>query len=92
MSWQEYVDTQLINPEPKVADAAGIYDLQGNPWAYSAGFAVSSAHTTTVGLPKCTSHTRARTHTHARTHARAPPSLPGPCSRGEQPSRDGQPW
>lgn len=38
MSWQQYVDTNLIGAG--CATAAGIYDLQGNPWAYSPGFAV----------------------------------------------------
>lgn len=40
MSWQAYVDTNLISTGS--VTAAGIYDLQGNPWAYSAGFAVSA--------------------------------------------------
>lgn len=38
MSWQAYVDTNLVGSG--MVTAAGIYDLQGNPWAYSAGFAV----------------------------------------------------
>ena len=38
MSWQAYVDDNLI--KSGMVTAAGIYDLQGNPWAYSAGFAV----------------------------------------------------
>ena len=45
MSWQEYVDTNLLGS--KVISAAGIYDLTGNPWAYSAGFAAQVAE---VGL------------------------------------------
>ena len=40
MSWQAYVDTNLVSTGS--VTAAGIYDLQGNPWAYSAGFAVSA--------------------------------------------------
>ena len=40
MSWQAYVDTNLVGTG--TVTAAGIYDLQGNPWAYSAGFAVSA--------------------------------------------------
>ena len=38
MSWQAYVDANLI--ASGMVSAGGIYDLQGNPWAYSAGFAV----------------------------------------------------
>tara|TARA_B110001452_G_scaffold224451_1_gene198020 strand:+ start:1131 stop:1283 length:153 start_codon:yes stop_codon:yes gene_type:complete len=38
MSWQAYVDDNLV--KSGMVSAAGIYDLQGNPWAYSAGFAV----------------------------------------------------
>ena len=41
MSWQAYVDSNLL--ASGMVTAAGIYDLQGNPWAYSAGFAVSTA-------------------------------------------------
>ena len=37
MSWQEYVDVNLLGTGN--VTAAGIYDLKGNPWAYSAGFA-----------------------------------------------------
>jgi profilin len=37
MSWQSYVDDNLL--ASGAVTAAGIYDLQGNPWAYSAGFA-----------------------------------------------------
>ena len=40
MSWQTYIDQNLIGGG---LTAAGIYDLAGNPWAYSAGFAVSLA-------------------------------------------------
>ena len=40
MSWQAYAD-QLVSTGS--ATAAGIYDLQGNPWAYSAGFAAREA-------------------------------------------------
>ena len=40
MSWQAYVDSNLV--ATGMVTAAGIYDLQGNPWAYSAGFAVSA--------------------------------------------------
>ena len=41
MSWQAYVDDNLL--ASGMVTSAGIYDLQGNPWAYSAGFAVSTA-------------------------------------------------
>jgi len=41
MSWQAYVDDNLI--ASGAVTAAGIYDLQGNPWAYSAGFAAQVA-------------------------------------------------
>ena len=41
MSWQQYVDSNLVGTG--MVTAAGIYDLQGNPWAYSAGFAVCGA-------------------------------------------------
>merc|ERR1712228_890632 len=37
MSWQAYVDTNLVGTG--MVTSAGIYDLTGNPWAYSAGFA-----------------------------------------------------
>ena len=40
MSWQAYVDANLVGTG--TVTAAGIYDLQGNPWAYSPGFAVSA--------------------------------------------------
>ena len=38
MSWQGYVDNLISGGK---VQAAGIYDLQGSPWAYSPGFAVS---------------------------------------------------
>jgi profilin len=41
MSWQTYVDQNLVGTG--TVTAAGIYDLAGNPWAYSAGFAVCPA-------------------------------------------------
>jgi len=41
MSWQAYVDDNLL--ASGCVTAAGIYDLQGNPWAYSAGFAAQVA-------------------------------------------------
>lgn len=40
MSWQAYIDNLLASGS---VTAAGIYDLQGNPWAYSAGFAAQVA-------------------------------------------------
>jgi len=46
MSWQAYVDTNLIASGS--VTAAGIYDLQGNPWAYSAGFAAQIAEVAAV--------------------------------------------
>jgi len=33
MSWQQYVDTNLVGTGQ--VTQAGIYDLQGNPWAYT---------------------------------------------------------
>ena len=33
MSWQAYVDTNLV--ASGMVTQAGIYDLQGNPWAYT---------------------------------------------------------
>ena len=46
MSWQAYVDTNLL--ASGAVTAAGIYDLQGNPWAYSAGFAAQVAEVASV--------------------------------------------
>jgi len=46
MSWQAYVDTNLL--ASGMVTAAGIYDLQGNPWAYSAGFAAQVAEVAAV--------------------------------------------
>ena len=46
MSWQAYVDDNLI--KSGMVSAAGIYDLQGNPWAYSAGFAAQVAEVAAV--------------------------------------------
>jgi profilin len=46
MSWQAYVDDNLIKSGQ--VSAAGIYDLQGNPWAYSAGFAAQIAEVAAV--------------------------------------------
>ena len=46
MSWQQYVDSNLIGTG--TVTAAGIYDLQGNPWAYSAGFAAQVAEVAAV--------------------------------------------
>mmetsp|Transcript_6556 Transcript_6556/g.21493 ORF Transcript_6556/g.21493 Transcript_6556/m.21493 type:complete len:128 (+) Transcript_6556:41-424(+) len=46
MSWQTYVDTNLVGTG--MVTAAGIYDLQGNPWAYSAGFAAQVAEVAAV--------------------------------------------
>ncbi len=46
MSWQAYVDTNLLGSGS--VTAAGIYDLQGNPWAYSAGFAAQIAEVAAV--------------------------------------------
>jgi len=45
MSWQAYVDNNLIGAG---VTSAGIYDLQGNPWAYSAGFAAQIAEVAAV--------------------------------------------
>ena len=39
-SWQSYVDALLAT---RSVTAAGIYDRDGNPWAYSVGFAVQIA-------------------------------------------------
>ena len=46
MSWQAYVDSNLL--ASGMVTAAGIYDLQGNPWAYSAGFAAQVAEVAAV--------------------------------------------
>ena len=46
MSWQAYVDDNLV--KSGMVTAAGIYDLQGNPWAYSAGFAAQVAEVAAV--------------------------------------------
>ena len=46
MSWQAYVDSNLV--ATGMVTAAGIYDLQGNPWAYSAGFAAQVAEVAAV--------------------------------------------
>ena len=46
MSWQAYVDTNLL--ASGAVTAAGIYDLQGNPWAYSAGFAAQVAEVAAI--------------------------------------------
>ena len=46
MSWQVYVDTNLLASGQ--VTAAGIYDMQGNPWAYSAGFAAQIAEVAAV--------------------------------------------
>jgi len=46
MSWQAYVDDNLL--ASGMVTAAGIYDLQGNPWAYSAGFAAQIAEVNAV--------------------------------------------
>merc|ERR1711988_1860411 len=46
MSWQAYVDSNLVGTG--MVTAAGIYDLQGNPWAYSAGFAAQVAEVAAV--------------------------------------------
>jgi len=46
MSWQAYIDSNLLASGQ--VTAAGIYDLQGNPWAYSAGFAAQIAEVASV--------------------------------------------
>ena len=46
MSWQAYVDDNLL--KSGMVTSAGIYDLQGNPWAYSAGFAAQVAEVAAV--------------------------------------------
>ena len=46
MSWQAYIDDNLL--KSGMVTAAGIYDLQGNPWAYSAGFAAQIAEVAAV--------------------------------------------
>lgn len=45
-SWQAYVDSNLL--ASGMVTSAGIYDLQGNPWAYSAGFAAQVAEVAAV--------------------------------------------
>jgi hypothetical protein len=57
MSWQSYVDTNLVGSGQ--ITAAGIYDLVGNPWAYSAGFAVRARAASTCPLPALASPRRA---------------------------------
>uniref|UniRef100_A0A6S9RSZ3 Profilin n=1 Tax=Chrysotila carterae TaxID=13221 RepID=A0A6S9RSZ3_CHRCT len=46
MSWQAYVDTNLLGSG--ACTQAGIYDLAGNPWAYSAGFAAQVAEVAAI--------------------------------------------
>ena len=46
MSWQAYIDDNLL--KSGAVTAAGIYDMQGNPWAYSAGFAAQVAEVAAV--------------------------------------------
>mmetsp|Transcript_26321 Transcript_26321/g.82413 ORF Transcript_26321/g.82413 Transcript_26321/m.82413 type:complete len:128 (+) Transcript_26321:63-446(+) len=46
MSWQTYVETNLVGTG--MVTSAGIYDLQGNPWAYSEGFAAQVAEVAAV--------------------------------------------
>jgi len=46
MAWQAYVDTNLLGSGH--VTSAGIYDLCGNPWAYSAGFAAQVAEVAAV--------------------------------------------
>ncbi|KJE90176.1 hypothetical protein CAOG_01521 [Capsaspora owczarzaki ATCC 30864] len=41
MSWQAYVDTNLLGT--KLVSKAAIHGLDGNPWATSAGFKVDKA-------------------------------------------------
>ena len=41
-----YVDSNLVGTG--MVTSAGIYDLQGNPWAYSAGFAAQVAEVNSV--------------------------------------------
>jgi len=40
-SWDAYIQTNLVGSQQ--VTEAGIYDLQGNPWAYSPRFAVRAA-------------------------------------------------
>ena len=46
MSWQAYIDNNLL--ASGMVTAASIYDLQGNPWAYSAGFAAQVAEVAAI--------------------------------------------
>jgi len=46
MAWQAYVDQNLL--ASGMVTSAGIYDLAGNPWAYSAGFAAQIAEVASV--------------------------------------------
>ena len=82
MSWQAYVDTNLIASGS--VTAAGIYDLQGNPWAYSAGFAAQIAEVAAVSGHMHTGDPSGLAGTGVRAAALAPP-LPTPT--GALPSR-----
>ena len=63
MSWQQYVDSNLVGTG--TVTSAGIYDKAGNPWAYSAGFAAQVAEVKVVarasatGDPSCLAGTGA---------------------------------
>merc|ERR1712087_397301 len=46
MAWQAYVDNNLTSAG--CATSAGIYDLNGNPWAYSPGFAAQVAEVAAI--------------------------------------------
>ena len=55
MSWQQYCDALT---ESGSVSAVGIYDRQGNPWAYSPGFAAQVAEVKALadaawGCPNC---------------------------------------
>lgn len=45
-SWDAYITTNLIGSQ--AITSAGIYDLAGNPWAYSEGFAAQVAEVKAV--------------------------------------------
>ena len=61
MAWQVYIDDNLLASQ--MVSAAGIYDLHGNPWAYSAAFAAQIAEVASIS---------------GHMHTGAPSGLAGP--------------
>merc|ERR1719399_225067 len=52
MAWQAYVDNNLV--ASGVVTSAGIYDLNGNPWAYSPGFAAQISEVAAISKAMAT--------------------------------------